>query len=246
MADTTRPGKPCSEHILFGVNEMLEAVLLQLPTTSIFTSQSACKNFRNAVQTNPQLRQRRFIDLAPDAANLPLLRSSALTLMKKRGAHRSDRNAYLDSGRNLWRVTNYIFGQQLAPGNILEDRLNITLESIQRRGGIQFEPLNTLAQDFVESSALQTYISTKPLLIVLTIEVIDCMGEPGEAWFNTGTTEPLRIWELLLQADDRVDDCDDWLRQENSIYGDSEDGRESEDEGSGTESSDENEDQMES
>ncbi|KAK1819253.1 hypothetical protein LTR12_006323, partial [Friedmanniomyces endolithicus] len=85
MADTTRPGKPCSEHILFGVNEMLEAVLLQLPTTSIFTSQSACKNFRNAVQTNPQLRQRRFIDLAPDAANLPLLRSSALTLMKKRG-----------------------------------------------------------------------------------------------------------------------------------------------------------------
>ncbi len=145
----------------------------------------------------------------------------------------------------LWRVTNYIFGQQLAPGDILEDRLNITLETIQRRGGIQFEPLNILAPDFVESSALQTYISTKPLLIVLTIEVIDCMDELGEAWFNTGTTEPLRIWELLLQADGMVDDCDDWLKQEDSIYGDSENGRESEDEESDTESRDENEDQME-
>ncbi|KAK0269605.1 hypothetical protein LTR35_014718 [Friedmanniomyces endolithicus] len=229
MACDTRPEKHCSEHVLLGVAEMLGAVFLQLPTTCILTSQSVCKNFRNAVQTNPQLRQRRFIDLAPDAAHLPLLTSSTLTFLKKRGAHRVDRNVYLDGGFNLWRVTNYMLGQQLAPGDILEDRLNVTLETIQRRGaggGIQFEPLNILAPDFVESSALQTYISTKPLLIVLTIEVIDCMGEPGEAWFNTGTTEPLRIWELLLQADGMMDDCDDWLKAENSIYGDSKDGTE--------------------
>ncbi|KAK0354858.1 hypothetical protein LTR02_000793 [Friedmanniomyces endolithicus] len=231
MAGNTRSEKHCSEHVLFGVAEMLEAVLLQLPTTCIFTSQSVCKDFRNTVQTNPQLRQRRFIDLAPDAAHLPLLTSSTLTFLKKRGAHRVDRNVYLDSGRNLC--------------HSVADRLNITLETIQRRGGIQFEPLNILAPDFVESSALQTYISTKPLLIVLTIEVIDCMDELGEAWFNTGTTEPLRIWELLLQADGMVDDCDDWLKQEDSIYGDSENGRESEDEESDTESRDENEDQME-
>ncbi|KAK1824898.1 hypothetical protein LTR12_000693 [Friedmanniomyces endolithicus] len=178
MAGNTRSEKHCSEHVLLGVAEMLEAVLLKLLTTCIFTSQNVART-----------------------------------------AHRVDRNVYLDSGSNLWRVTNYMFGQQLAPGDLLEDRLNITLETIQRRGGIQFEPLNILAPDFVESSALQTYISTKPLLIVLTIEVIDCMGELGEAWFNTGTTESLRIWELLLQADGMVDDCDDWLKAENSIYG---------------------------
>lgn len=101
MAGNTRSEKHCSEHVLFGVAEMLEAVLLQLPTTCIFTSQSVCKDFRNTVQTNPQLRQRRFIDLAPDAAHLPLLTSSTLTFLKKRGAHRVDRNVYLDSGRNL-------------------------------------------------------------------------------------------------------------------------------------------------
>ncbi|KAK1088774.1 hypothetical protein LTR33_000389 [Friedmanniomyces endolithicus] len=246
IARNSRSEKHCSEHVLFGVAEMLEAVLLQLPTNCIFTSQSVCKNFRNTVQTNPQLRQRRFIDLAPDAAHLPLLTSSKLTFMKKRGAHRMDRNVYLDSGRNLWRVTNHILGHQLAPGDILWDRSNITLETIQRRGGIQFGPLNTLAPDFVESSILQTYVSTKPLLIVLTIEVIDCMGEPGESWSNTRTTEPLRIWELLLKADDTVEECDGWLKAENSIYGDCEDGRESEDENNNTKSSGENEDQMES
>ncbi|TKA83255.1 hypothetical protein B0A55_02965, partial [Friedmanniomyces simplex] len=233
--------QPCDEHTLFGVTEMLGAVLLQLPTTTIFTAQAVCKSFRDAVQTTPEIRQHLFLDLHPNAATQPLLTSSTLVFMRYRNASLINRNAYFDTGRNMWRVTDYIFCNAPDPqSGVLEDQLHVKLETIQKRGGIQFTPRGVQGPE--QCGAMQTYISSKPLRIVLTIEFVDCEGDAGDYWFHTGTTEPLRVWELLVKADDTVDEYDDEVREANEMEDDSEDGSGDEEEESSEDSGDEDED----
>ncbi|KAK4945883.1 hypothetical protein LTR10_014974 [Elasticomyces elasticus] len=181
----------CSEHLVFGLPELLKAVLVQVAKArdirTIFQSQRVCSTFNLSIKTSPAIRKLMYFEIDEDAATKPTTLSPIIAALRPKNSERNDRTAYLNTGRNLWRVTRCdVIRRAGSFTTLMEGDISLTVESIGKSERSQFKPIQSSV-----SSAMETF----------GIEFIDAGGEEAETVAETDGQEMLKLSELMELVD---------------------------------------------
>ncbi|KAK5747397.1 hypothetical protein LTR17_000038 [Elasticomyces elasticus] len=175
---------------------------------TIFLSQRVCSGFNHTIKTSPTIRKLMFLEVDEDAATKPTTLSPVITALRLKNSARDDRTAYLDTGKNLWRVTRCdVIRRAGSFSTLMEGDISLTVESIGKSGAGQFKPIKSNV-----SSAMETFVSSKAVTIKVGIEFVDAGGEEAETVAETDGAEMLKLSELLQLVEYEVAE---W----NSLYG---------------------------
>ncbi|KAK3632342.1 hypothetical protein LTR56_005408 [Elasticomyces elasticus] len=189
------------------VPELFESILLELEPKQLFLSQRVCKQFRATIEGTPSIQRRLCLSLHEGDASLPVELSHVLTTMRSKKYNVKDRQtAYINTGRNYWRVTQCIFTQGGDYGMASVPKLlNLGVESVEKRwpGRRQFKAGQTLPEP---CSAMAAYLTSKPVKVLVKISFVDRWGEEAMTSLDTKEEVILRVGELLGQVDDTVDE----------------------------------------
>ncbi|KAK3632343.1 hypothetical protein LTR56_005409 [Elasticomyces elasticus] len=194
----------CSEHQVFGLPELLEAVLVQVANAkdirTIFQSQRICKTFNHTIKTSPTIRKLMFLEVDDDATTEPTILSPIITTLRLKNLGRRNRTAYIDTGKNLWRVTRCdVIRRAGSFSTLMEGDISLTVESMDKRGRRASIPQRSSV-----SSAMETFVSSKAVTIKVGIEFVDASGEEAETVAETDGAEILKLSELMELVDDEV------------------------------------------
>ncbi|KAK5690578.1 hypothetical protein LTR97_012131 [Elasticomyces elasticus] len=202
----------CSNHAVFGLPELLEAVLVQVAKAkdirTIYQSQRICSTFNHSIKTSPAIRKLMYLEIDENAATKPTILSPIIATLRLKNAGRRGRAAYVDTGSNLWRVIRCdVIRRAGSFSTLMEGDISLTVESINKSGGRAFVP-----QQSSISSVMETFVSSKAVTIKVGIEFVDAGGEEAETVAETDGEEMLKLSELLQLVDYEVEE---W----NSLYG---------------------------
>ncbi|KAK4896430.1 hypothetical protein LTR27_005643 [Elasticomyces elasticus] len=190
---------------VFDVPELFESILLELEPKQLFLSQRVCKQFRATIKGTPSIQRRLCLSLHQDDASLPVQVSHVLTTMRNKKYNVADRQtAYMNTGRNYWRVTQCTFTQGGDYGIASVPKLlNLGVESIEKRwpGRRQFKAGQTTPET---CSAMAAYLTSKPIKVLVKISFVDRWSEEAATSMNTKAPVALGLGELLGQVDDAV------------------------------------------
>ncbi|KAK3665045.1 hypothetical protein LTR22_004100 [Elasticomyces elasticus] len=202
----------CDDHVVFHLPELLEMVLVQVAKASdirtIFQSQRVCSGFNHTINTSPTIRKLMYLETDEDAASKTTTLSPIIATLRLKNSGRNDRTAYLDTGKNFWRVTRCdVIRRAGSFTTLMEGDISLTVESIGKSGRSQFNLLRSSV-----SSAMETFVSSKAVTIKVGIEFVDAGGEEAETVAETDGAGTLKLRELLQLVDYEVAE---W----NSLYG---------------------------
>ncbi|KAK5675297.1 hypothetical protein LTS10_012062 [Elasticomyces elasticus] len=202
----------CDDHVVFHLPELLEMVLVQVAKArdirTIFQSQRVCNAFNHTIKTSPAIRKLMFLEVDDDAATEPTILSPVITTLRLKNSGRRDRTAYIDTGKNLWRVTRCdVIRRAGSFTTLMEGDISLTVVSMNRSGGRAMMPLQSSV-----SSAMETFVCSKAVTIKVGIEFVDAGGEEAETVAETDRAEIPKLSELMELVDDEVAE---W----NSLYG---------------------------
>ncbi|KAK5711383.1 hypothetical protein LTR15_012453 [Elasticomyces elasticus] len=124
----------CSEHSVFGLTELLEAVLVQVAKLrdirTIYQSQRVCSTFNNSIKASPAIRKLMYLEIDEDAATKPTTLSPIIATLRLKNSGRNNRTAYLETGKNLWRVTRCdVIRRAGSFTTLMEGDLSLTVET---------------------------------------------------------------------------------------------------------------------
>ncbi|KAK5747396.1 hypothetical protein LTR17_000037 [Elasticomyces elasticus] len=188
------------------VPELFEYILLELEPKQLFLSQRVCKQFRATIKGTPSIQRRLCLSLHQSDASLPVELSHVLTTMSNKKYNVADRQtAYMNTGRNYWRITRCAFmqGGDYAITSVPR-LLNLGVESVEKRwpGRRQF----TTGQMTPEPcSAMAAYLTSKPTKVLVKISFVDRWGGEAMTSLDTEHSVTSRLGELLGQVDDLID-----------------------------------------
>ncbi|KAK5711384.1 hypothetical protein LTR15_012454 [Elasticomyces elasticus] len=200
------------------VPELFESILLELEPTQLFLCQRICKQFRATIEGTPSIKRRLYLALDQAADSLPVEISHVLTTMSQKRYNVEDRQtAYLNTGRNYWRITRCTFTRGGYHGIRPDPKvLNIGVESIENRwpGRRQYKADRATVNT---SSAMAAYLTSKAFPLVVTVRFVDAWGEEAAAQLDTKDSTVLQLGELLHQADDVIDAYNEEYADEQDI-----------------------------
>ncbi|KAK5742957.1 hypothetical protein LTR17_002968 [Elasticomyces elasticus] len=202
----------CDDHVVFHLPELLEMVLVQVAKDrdirTIFQSQRVCNAFNHTIKTSPTIRKLIFLEIDEEAGTKPTTLSPIIATLRLKNSGRNERTAYLDTGKNLWRVTRCdVIRRAGSFTTLMEGDISLTVESMDRSGGRALMP-----QLSSVSSVMETFVSSKAVTIKVGIEFVDDGGEEAETVAETDGAVMLKLGELLQLVDYEVEE---W----NSLYG---------------------------
>ncbi|KAK3643713.1 hypothetical protein LTR56_010017 [Elasticomyces elasticus] len=188
------------------VPELFEYILLELEPKQLFLSQRVCKQFRATIKGTSSIQRRLCLSLYQDDASLPVELSHVLTTMRNKKYNVADRQtAYMNTGRNYWRITRCAFmqGGDYAITSVPR-LLNLGVESVEKRwpGRRQFKAGQMTPEP---CSAMVAYLTSKPTKVLVKISFVDRWGEQAMTSLDTEHPVTLRLGELLGQVDDLID-----------------------------------------
>ncbi|KAK5675296.1 hypothetical protein LTS10_012061 [Elasticomyces elasticus] len=187
------------------VPELFESILLELEPKQLFLSQRVCKQFQATIEGTPSIQRRLCLSLHQGDVSLPVELSHVLTTMRSKKYNVKDRQtAYMNTGRNYWRVTQCTFTQGGDYGIASVPKLlNLGVESVEKRwpGRRQFKAGQTPPEP---CSAMAAYLTSKPVKVLVKISFMDRWGEEAMTSLDTREEVTLRLGELLGQVDDIV------------------------------------------
>ncbi|KAK4896429.1 hypothetical protein LTR27_005642 [Elasticomyces elasticus] len=183
----------CDDHVVFHLPELLEMVLVQVAKArdirTIFQSQRVCNAFNHTIKTSSTIRKLMYLEIDENATTKPTILSPIITTLRLKNSGRNDRTAYLDTGKNLWRVTRCDIVQRSGSfSTLMESDVSLTVESTNMSGRRRFKPLQSSV-----SSAMETFVSSKAVTIKVGIEFVDAGGEEEEMIAETDGAEMLKL-----------------------------------------------------